>query len=240
MLEIIKDYRKYIISIIFILVLLIGGGFVFVKSNHKNSSDITESVVEKIATQESKEIDEVKDIQKEENVKKYVTVDIKGAVKKPGVYTLEEGSIVNDVIKLAQLKSGASTKNINLSKKVSNEMVIYVYTSKELSKDEEIKQEECVSKEVNINNCEGSSIIVTEESNSNNVSSEDSNQKSLVNINKASKEEIMTLSGIGESKAIAIIKYREDNGLFKDITEIMNVSGIGEALYNKIKDYITI
>ena len=50
----------------------------------------------------------------------------------------------------------------------------------------------------------------------------------------------MTLSGIGESKALAIIKYREENNGFKDISEIMNVSGIGEALFNKIKEFITI
>ena len=65
-------------------------------------------------------------------------------------------------------------------------------------------------------------------------------ENSKVNINKATKEEIMTLSGIGESKALAIIKYREENNGFKDISEIMNVSGIGEALFNKIKEFITI
>ena len=59
-------------------------------------------------------------------------------------------------------------------------------------------------------------------------------------MNKANKEQLMTLTGIGESKALAIIKYREDNNGFKSIEEVMNVSGIGEALYNKIKDSITV
>ncbi len=141
-----------------------------------------------------------------------------------------------DVIKLAGgVKSGGTTKNINLSKKVSDEMVIYIYTTSELKKYSSDVQE-CNCKEVEISSCEGSSIIVSEESSSN--SSIPSNEK--ININKASKEELMTLNGIGESKAVAIIDYRNKNGDFKSIEDIKNVSGIGEAAYQKIKDSITI
>ena len=113
-------------------------------------------------------------------------------------------------------------------------MVIYIYTSKELNSTN-VVSEPCVCNEVDISSCNGNSIIVPGEESNNNVVT-----NNLININKASKEELMTLTGIGESKAIAIIKYREDNNGFKDISEIMNVSGIGEALYNKIKDSITV
>ena len=61
-----------------------------------------------------------------------------------------------------------------------------------------------------------------------------------ISINTATKKELMTLTGIGESKAIAIIKYREENGSFNDIEEIMNVKGIGKSIYEKIKNNITL
>ena len=69
------------------------------------------------------------------------------------------------------------------------------------------------------------------------VSSGDS---SKININTASKEELMTLAGIGESKADNIIKYRQENGSFSSVEDLTNVSGIGESIFNKIKDSITV
>ena len=66
------------------------------------------------------------------------------------------------------------------------------------------------------------------------------NLSDLININTASLEQLMMLSGIGESKAKSIISYREENGNFKAIEDITKVSGIGQALYEKIKDYITV
>ena len=68
----------------------------------------------------------------------------------------------------------------------------------------------------------------------------DDESSSLVNINKASKEELMTLPGIGESKADSIIKYRDENNGFNSIEELMNISGIKEGVYSKISEYITI
>ena len=62
----------------------------------------------------------------------------------------------------------------------------------------------------------------------------------LININTANAEQLCTLPGIGSSKATSIIKYREENGAFTDISQIMNVSGIGENLFNNIKDLICI
>lgn len=174
-----------------------------------------------------------------------VRVDVKGAVKKSGVYELDSNSRVIDAINLAGgLKSNASTKYLNLSKKITDEMVIYVYTNnqvKSMGIKEEIK-EECKCPTIDTSICAGSNIIISDKEDSTIIEGNTTNQENSnkVSLNKASKDELMTLSGVGESKALAIIEYRDNNGGFKALEDIMNVSGIGEALYNKIKDYITL
>lgn len=158
----------------------------------------------------------------------YYYVDIKGAVKKPGVYKVDKTSIVNDVISLAGgLKSNAYTLNINLSQQVKASMVIYIYTKSEIKKTTNIVVTDttCKTEIVEINNC-------IEENTTQVISSK-------INLNTATKEELMTLSGVGESKALAIIEYRNSNK-FEKIEDIMNVSGIGESAFAKIKDNITV
>lgn len=69
---------------------------------------------------------------------------------------------------------------------------------------------------------------------------DDSDESHIVNINTAAKEELMTLPGIGESKADAIIAYRQENGGYRNIEELMQISGIKEGVYSKISEYITV
>jgi competence protein ComEA len=147
-------------------------------------------------------------------------VDIKGAVKKPGVYKVSEDMIVNDLIKLAGgLTKNAYTKNINLASKLKEGMVVYVYSKNEMTTTKILND---VKYEVPLSNEKTTTVT-----------------NGKVNINTASKEELMTLSGVGESKAIAIIDYRSKNR-FNTIEDIMNVSGIGESAFAKIKEYITV
>ena len=163
-------------------------------------------------------------------------IDIKGAVKKPGVYQISANSIVNDGIKLAGgLLKNADTTTINLSKKISAEMVIYVP-----KKDEVVKTttNTTVTKDQEISN--DASISDNNKPASKDNSSTKTPNKTLVNINTATIQELTTLSGVGEAKAKDIIDYRTLNGNFKTIEDIKNVSGIGEALFVKIKDYITV
>lgn len=167
-------------------------------------------------------------------------VDIKGFVKTPGVYLVSDDNIVQDVINLAGgLKSGASTNNINLSEKVKEEMVIYVFSKKELKKNNQtnLSDTSCTTKVIEVNKCDTPSTNSTQTSNS--TSSKPSSQNTLVNINTASKEELMTIPNIGASKADAIIIYRAETK-FNSIEDIMNVSGIGESVFVKIKDHITV
>ena len=204
--------KKTIIILCTIIVVL--GGIIFIL--YKNNSNSKEEVVDIF-----KEPEEIK--QEESNSKK-VIVDIKGMINNPGVYEVDSDLRVNDVIELAGgLKEGADTSNINLAKLVSDEMTIIIYSTEEVL--EKFKQEVCIC------NCpyiQNDACI-----NSNN----DSN---LININTAGIEELTTLTGIGDVKAEAIIKYRSEVGKFKTKEEILNVEGIGEALFEKIKDDITV
>ena len=164
-----------------------------------------------------------------------VYVDIKGAVKKPGVYKINSDKKIIDVITMAGgLMENANTDNINLSKKVTDEMVIIIYTNEEVKNsnivDTVIKviDKECVCPNIQNDGC-----INTE------INDSITNVNKTININTATLEELMSINGLGEAKAKAIIKYREENGYFKIIDDLLNVSGIGEALFEKIKEYIT-
>ncbi len=150
-----------------------------------------------------------------------IIVDIKGAVVNPGIYHLKSNAIVQDVITLAGgLTEDADTSNLNLSKKVTDEMVITVYTHEEV-KDLE-KQEAIV------------------ETGNESKDDDDTTTSGLVSINTASLEELMTLPGIGEAKAKSIIQYRENCGKFAKKEDLLNISGIGEKVYAELEAYITI
>ena len=172
-----------------------------------------------------------------------VTVEIKGEVKKPGVYEVNSNKRVNDVIALAEgLTKNADTSVNNLSKKVTDEMIIIIYSKEEVANFTKVKEkedllyEECVKTCMSNNNsCLNPNDL---DSTTDTLVETDETNKKLVSINKASLDELMTLPGIGESKAKAIISYREKTK-FNSIEEVKNVSGIGESLYAQIKDFIT-
>lgn len=238
-----KKYLKEIVMI-FLIVISLGAScynFWLLKFNHEE--EISESLA--IVNNSSY------DINQDEVFDKNVYVDVKGAVKKPGVYEINDESIINDVIKLAGgFKTNAYKNNINLSKRVEAEMVIYVYTKEEYAKAKEpeiIYQNVCKTTDYNIDDCVNDkiSIIEKDEDNSLNSDQNDSNNEDevnnkIININTADVKGLTSLSGIGEAKAETIIDYRNKNGNFKSVNDIMNVSGIGEALFEKIKDYITV
>ena len=219
--------------------------------------DSTSSVDNDLEVLEVKEEKNNKENKKNEDIKtSKVYVDIKGAIKSPGVYELESNKKVMDVVYMAGgLTDEADTTFINLAKKVSNEMVVIIYTKDQIK---EARKKECLAPSVNdtcvcpkITNdaCLDNNTSNKKESsdNANSTTSDDNdNDKSndeaskVVNINTASLEELQTLDGIGESKAQAIIDYREENGNFSKPEDILEVSGIGEAVYEKIKDNITV
>ena len=173
---------------------------------------------------ETEKIVEIEEINKEEIKEEKVTVDIKGAVLNPGIYTLDNNKRVFDAITIAGgLLDNSDTENINMSLKLTDEMVIIVPFKEE--KQNSVGDKEHLN---NSNNIENDAKV----SNSKNTNNE------KVSINKASKEDLMTLKGIGETKALAIINYRKEHGNFKSISELQNVKGIGKSIFEKIKDNI--
>lgn len=221
--NIINFLKFHLIEMILGIIILILLVVVFLTMNNK--VDAKEVVSEQVAY-----------VKEEKEVKK-IRVDLKGAVKKEGIFKVDEDSTIDDVIKLSGgLKKDAITKNINLAKKVYDEMVIYVSSKGDIKKidncyKEVIDENPIASKDIYVNDYNNSSLDNNKE--------ESDNLNSLININTASKDELLSISGLGESKVLAIIAYRE-NTPFKTIEDIKNVSGIKDSLFNKIKDYITV
>ena len=115
-------------------------------------------------------------------------------------------------------------------------MTIYVFTKKEFSNINNNDMDICYINSFDMSKClkAGYSLIVTDK-----FKIENENN-SLININKATINELVTLPGIGEAKAKAIISYRENYGLFKSIEDLKKVKGIGDTIFDNIKNYIAI
>jgi len=224
-----KVIRKIIYPLTIMLLIFIFICIFYVKNNlNKNKYDDIE-VVTNIVKEENKNEEDTKD--------NMYNVDIKGAVKNPGVYKISSDLTVNDAIILAGgLTKEADTSVTNLAKKITDEMVIIIYTKDEVKNSNivdtviKVVEKECVCPNIKNDGCLNTEI-------KDNISNNENN--SLVNINTASVEELQTISGIGESKAKSIVEYRKNNGLFKSIEDIKNVEGIGDKLYETIKVYIT-
>ena len=166
----------------------------------------------KINFQETSNINSNLSVDKIED--KTIIVEIKGEVKKPDVYVLDENSIINDLINLAGgVTENADLSAINRAKKLQNHEMIYISN----------KNDDNISLKINSN-----------------VTSNEGDSGNIVDINTASVEELKKLNGVGDSKAKNIVEYREQNGGFKSIEEIKNVNGIGEKMFEKIKENIIV
>lgn len=204
--------------------------------------------------------------------------DIKGNVKNPGVYEVLENQTIKDIIdKAGGLKKNSYTNNINLSKLVTDEMVIYIHSKNEIEKIKELnnctcspiyKYIECDNSEINtsttttittttvpITNTTTKNIITsqttTEPITTTKITTKPSTipttqtttskiEEIKININTCTIEELITLKGLGESKAKSIIDYRNTNGLFNSIEDLLKVNGIGNKTFENIKDFIEV
>ena len=196
-----QNVKSIILAFVCSPVLIIGGLFYFNQNKTEDYSGVSFSNI-------SNETNN-KDEKAEDKHDEKIFVDVKGAVKHPGVFETTKDKRVKDLIEEAGgLLDDADTSTLNLSQKVKDQMVIYV-----LKHGEKPKQ-------------------ISDSSSSSNTD--------VININTANKEQLMKISGVGKTKAEAIISYREKNGDFKKKEDITKVRGIGKATFDKIKDKIEV
>ena len=206
----IKD--KLIIGLIIALVALIANNFI----DHKEG-DFSDSKISLFSSDdEFEETDETKEDSNQTQANETIKVHIAGEINKEGVYEVNNGDRLDDLVKRAGgLTKDANSKKINLAMKLEDQMKIYIPSIYDFEDEPSTTNENLL------------------------ILDNPSTEIEKININKASKEELMTLPNIGEKRAEAIIEYRE-NSPFKKIEDIKNVTGIGEKFYQSLKDLITV
>ena len=209
LIEKIKEYKIIVISVSLGMVL---GGFFLLKPITQTPAEETNLQAEVTTVSKDPEDEKEDKNQKEEAVEQdLITVDVKGAVKSPGIYDLPVGSRINDAVqKAGGLTDNADSKSINLAQKISDEALVYVPTKEEATSQESYS------------------------------TASNSKENKKVNLNKASLEELKQVKGLGAKRAQDIIDHRESNGKFKSVDELKKVSGIGAKTIEKLKDYVTV
>lgn len=199
--------KQFSIIILALGVFVVLGYFLFTQSHDKELVQ-TDLALQKMIEEPEEPVGENK---LEETKPSQLFVDVKGEVVRAGVYQVNQGERVYDVIE----KAGGFTKfadqnKVNLAQILQDEMVLYIPK-------------------------------VGEESEMVSLSHPNSQSESKkMNINVATTEELETLPGIGPSKAAAIVKFRDEQGRFQTIKDLMNVAGIGESTFSNIKEHIDV
>lgn len=210
--EWVEEYWKIIVSLssIAFVVVLLLSTFVKTEEKHTTEDIQYESIYEELIMES---IYDEKIIDEEEIEKSaLIMVDIKGAINSPGVYEMPNNARLLDVIeKAGGFSEDADSRTVNLAQILTDQMMIYIP-----AEGEEISE----------------NIQVT-------LTSEIESTK-RININTADSIELTQLNGIGEARANSIVEYREENGRFKSIEEIKNVSGIGDSIFEGFKDDIVV
>ncbi len=207
------DKKKIIVGVVIaaFIVFILWYSYFYKPEYNLVDDDIS---IQNILSDDVKEINQMKT---EDNMKNYIMIHVAGAVKEEGVIKIDEDSRIIDVIeKAGGLEENANIDDVNLAYTVQDGQKIYIPSEEE-------------------NNEEPKNIVTT------GIADTDSSVSIVtVNINKATQTELEAIPGIGPSTASSIISYRKENGKFKSIDEIKNISGIGEAKFEKIKEYICV
>ena len=212
-----KKLIKYTVVFILTFILLSLGGCIKKDNNIIPVEDITsenpvEDLKENLDEDSAKDKDKDKQEEKIQKTNEYIYVHVCGAVNNPGVYKFKTPVRVYEAIEQAGgITNEGLDKVVNQAREILDGEQIYIPTLDE----KELYDSGNGDRSTSLND-------------------------GRININTASKEELMTLPGVGESKANGIVEYRSSNGKFKALEELMNVEGIKDGVFNKIKDKITI
>lgn len=194
-------------SIVILITLLVG---IYLMVNKEAQVDTTMWEETSLTTMAEVATDTTK-----ERAETMIYVDIKGAVKVPGIYQLKNQQRIWDALALAGgVSEEADTAQVNYAQKVKDQMIIYVP-----------KKGEAVAQ----------SLETLQES-----APAQQNQEEKINLNTATEAELQTISGIGAKKAQEIIRFRDEQGPFKTVEELKNVPGIGEKTVERLKDMLTV
>lgn len=215
--NVLEKIKQYKLALVIALIGVVIAGFMMLQREQKQENNIQQlmeqtSYSSSSTTEKSKQQSENDQGDKNEGM---VTVDVKGAVKKPGVYQLKSRSRVQDaLLKAGGMTDEADLKSINQAQKLVDEAVVYVAKVGE--------------------------NVVDVTTNTNASTSTSQAKAGLVNINTATEADFQTISGIGQKRAQDIIAYREANGKFKSVDDLKNVTGIGAKTLEKLKEYVTV
>ena len=217
--DLIEKAKQYKIALGIGLLGAIVAGFILLQGRDQGGTDV-QQLTEQTSSSSSymnEKSDKSNEISQAETEDRLVTVDVKGAVKKPGVYQLQSNSRVHDALeKAGGLTDEADLKSVNQAQKLSDEAVVYVAKVGD------------------------NAVDVTTSAPASATSGTGQAKSALVNLNTATEADFQTISGIGQKRAQDIIAYREANGRFKSVDELKNVSGIGAKTLEKLKEYVTV
>ncbi|MGG0250976.1 helix-hairpin-helix domain-containing protein [Peribacillus frigoritolerans] len=201
-------------TMITVAVAFVAGGIYFFSQQGEDPAE-----TEDIFSVTAKEAEMEQSVNESAAEPEIIKVDVKGAVKSPGIFTAQAGDRVIDLISAAgSFTEKADTDKVNFAQIIEDQMVIYV---------PEIGEED----KGNLENIQvgTSGDAVTK-----------GTSGGLVNLNTATQEDLQTLTGIGPSKANAILEYRETIGKFKEVDELKQVTGIGDKTFERLRDSISV
>jgi competence protein ComEA len=201
-------------TMITVAMAFVAGGIYFFSQQGEDPAD-----TEDIFSVTAKEAEMEQSVNESAAEPEIIKVDVKGAVKSPGIFTAQAGDRVIDLISSAgSFTEKADTDKVNFAQIIEDQMVIYV---------PEIGEEDK-------GNLENIQVGTTGDAVTKGTSG------GLVNLNTATQEDLQTLTGIGPSKADAILEYRETVGKFKEVDELKQVTGIGDKTFERLRDSISV